>query len=162
MKTKNQQFRGSPVAADNFRWSLDFFRNHDVTTVGYNLIPDEVLEAWVAPDPQQLISDMADGKADPDSTLPFAVFSSAYGYHDQIYAAKLNDNSYRTPYEKIVMDFFLFQEALYYVVEMNKKRLYFIAFPILHFKALPEILSQLREAVQRLGVCSYKAGLSGS
>ena len=68
MKTKNPQFKGSPVAAANFRWSLDFFRNHDVTTVGYNLIPDEVLEAWVAPDPQQLISDMADGKADPDST----------------------------------------------------------------------------------------------
>ena len=49
MKTKNPQFKGSPVAAANFRWSLDFFRNHDVTTVGYNLIPDEVLEAWVAP-----------------------------------------------------------------------------------------------------------------
>ena len=110
MKMKNQQFKGSPVAVANFRWSLDFFRNHDVTTVGYNLIPDEVLEAWVAPDPQQLISDMADGKADPDSTLPFAVFSSAYGYHDQIYAAKLNDNSYRTPYEKIVMDFFCFRK----------------------------------------------------
>ena len=60
------------------------------------------------------------------------------------------------------MDFFLFQEALYYVVEMNKKRLYFIAFPILHFKALPEMLSLLREAVQRLGVTAIKPDLSGS
>ncbi len=110
MKMKNQQFKGSPVAVANFRWSLDFFRNHDVTTVGYNLIPDEVLEAWVAPDPQQLLSDMADRKAHPDSTLPFAVFSCAYGYHDQIYAAKLNDDSYRTPNEKIIMDFFCFRK----------------------------------------------------
>ena len=162
MKTKNPQFKGSPVAAANFRWSLDFFRNHDVTTVGYNLIPDEVLEAWVAPDPQQLISDMADGKAEPDSTLPFAVYVCAYGHHDKMYALKLKDDSYGTPYEKVVEDFFLFQEALYYIVEMNKKRFYFLSFPILHFKALPEILSQLREAVQRLGVCSYKAELSGS
>ena len=152
MKTKNPQFKGSPVAIANFRWSIDFFQNHDVTTVGYNLIPDEVLEAWVAPDPQQLLSDMAHGKADPDSTLPFAVYSCAYGYHDQIYAAKLNDDSYRTPSEKIIEDFFLFQEALHYIVEMNKKRFYFLTFPILHFKALPEMLPLLREAVQRLGI----------
>ena len=162
MKTKNQQFKGSSVAIANFRWSIDFFQNHDVTTVGYNLIPDEVLEAWVAPDPQQLISDMADGKAEPDSTPPFAVYVCAYGHHDKMYALKLKDDSYGTPYEKVVEDFFLFQEALYYIVEMNKKRFYFLSFPILHFKALPEILSQLREAVQRLGVCSYKAELSGS
>ena len=152
MKTKNPQFKGSPVAAANFRWSLDFFRNHDVTTVGYNLIPDEVLGAWVAPDPQQLLSDMADGKADPDSTLPFAVYSCAYGYHDQIYAAMLNDDSYSTPYEKVVEDFFPFQEALHYIVEMNKKRFYFLSFPILHFKALPEMLPLLREAARRFGI----------
>ena len=152
MKTKNPQFKGSPVAIANFRWSIDFFQNHDVTTVGYNLIPDEVLEAWVAPDPQQLLSDMAHGKADPDSTLPFAVYSCAYGYHDQIYAAKLNDDSYRTPSEKIIEDFFLFQEALHYIVEMNKKRFYFLTFPILHFKALPEMLPLLREAARRFGI----------
>lgn len=152
MKTKNQQFKGSSVAAANFRWSLDFFRNHDVTTVGYNLIPDEVLEAWVAPDPQQLISDMADGKANPDSTLPFAVYSCAYGYHDQIYAAKLKDDSYRTPSEKIIEDFFLFQETLHYIVELQKRNYFFIPLPILHFKALPEMLPLLREAVQRLGI----------
>ena len=152
MKTKNPQFKGSPVAAANFRWSLDFFRNHDVTTVGYNLIPDEVLEAWVAPDPQQLLSDMADGKADPDSTLPFAVYSCAYGYHDRIYAAKLKDDSYRTPSEKIIKDFFLFQETLHYIVELQKRNYFFIPLPILHFNALPEMLPLLKEAVQRLGI----------
>lgn len=152
MKTKNPQFKGSPVAAANFRWSLDFFRNHDVTTVGYNLIPDEVLEAWVAPDPQQLLSDMADRKAHPDSTLPFAVFSCAYGYHDQIYAAKLKDDSYRTPYEKIIMDFFLFQEALYYIVELDKLNMYVVPFQILHFRAYPETLPALREIAQRFKI----------
>ena len=111
-----------------------------------------MLEAWVAPDPQQLLSDMADGKADPDSTLPFAVYSCAYGYHDQIYAAMLNDDSYSTPYEKVVEDFFPFQEALHYIVEMNKKRFYFLSFPILHFKALPEMLPLLREAARRFGI----------
>jgi len=111
-----------------------------------------VLEAWVAPDPQQLLSDMADGKADPDSTLPFAVYSCAYGYHDQIYAAKLKDDSYGTPYEKVIEDFFLFQEALHYIVEMNKKRFCFLTFPILHFKALPEMLPLLREAARRFGI----------
>ena len=55
---------------------------------------------------------MADGKADPDSTLPFAVYSAAYGYHDQIYAAILKDESYRTPYETIIENFFLFQGSL--------------------------------------------------
>ena len=95
---------------------------------------------------------MADGKADPDSTLPFAVYSCAYGYHDQIYAAKLKDDSYGTPYEKVIEDFFLFQEALHYIVEMNKKRFYFLTFPILHFKALPEMLPLLREAARRFGI----------
>ena len=162
MKTKKPQFKGSSVAVAYYKRSVAFFRNHDVTTVGYGYIPDDLLLAWVAPDPQQLLSDMADGKADPDSTLPFAVYSCAYGYHDQIYAAMLNDDSYSTPYEKVIEDFFPFQEALHYIVEMNKKRFYFLSFPILHFNALPEMLSQLREAVQRLGVCSYKAGLSDS
>ena len=120
--------------------------------VGYNLIPDEVLEAWVAPDPQQLLSDMADGKADPDSTLPFAVYSCAYGYHDQIYAAKLKDDSYRTPYEKIIMDFFLFQEALYYIVELDKLNMYVVPFQILHFRAYPETLPALREIAQRFKI----------
>ena len=152
MKTKNPQFKGSPVAAANFRWSLDFFRNHDVTTVGYNLIPDEVLEAWVAPDPQQLLSDMADHKAEPDSTLPFAVFSCAYGYHDQIYAAKLNDDSYRTPNEKNIMDFFQFQEALYYIVELDKRNMYVVPFQILHFHAYQQTLPVLRENAQRFGI----------
>ena len=155
MKTKNPQFKGSPVAAANFRWSLDFFRNHDVTTVGYNLIPDEVLEAWVAPDPQQLLSDMADHKAEPDSTLPFAVFSCAYGYHDQIYAAKLNDDSYRTPNEKIIMDFFQFQEALYYIVELDKRNMYVVPFQILHFHAYPQTLPVLREIAKRFGSRFY-------
>ena len=162
MKMKNQQFKGSPVAVAYYDRSVEFFRNHDLTTVGYNFIPDDLLEAWVAPDPQQLISDMADGKAEPDSILPFAVYACAYGYHDRIYAAMLNDDSYGTPYEKVIEDFFPFQEALHYIVEMNKKRFYFLTFPILHFKALPEILSQLREAVQRLGVTAIKPDLSGS
>ena len=109
MKTKNPQFKGSPVAAANFRWSLDFFQNHDVTTVGYNLIPDEVLEAWVAPDPQQLLSDMADGKADPDSTCRRRLFVRLR-LSRQIYAAKLNE-FYWTPSEKIE-DFFLFFQSV--------------------------------------------------
>ena len=162
MKTENQHFSGSPIAAAYYDRSVAFFRENDLTTIGSSYIPDDLLMVWSTPDPQQLLSDMADGKADPDSTLPFAVYSCAYGYHDQIYAAKLKDDSYGTPYEKVIEDFFLFQEALHYIVEMNKKRFYFLSFPILHFKALPEILSQLREAVQRLGVCSYKAELSGS
>ncbi|RHO70298.1 hypothetical protein DW082_08115 [Alistipes sp. AF48-12] len=95
---------------------------------------------------------MADGKADPDSTLPFAVYSCAYGYHDQIYAAKLKDDSYRTPSEKIIEDFFLFQETLHYIVELQKRNYFFIPLPILHFNALPEMLPLLKEAVQRLGV----------
>lgn len=152
MKTKNQFFNGSPIAVAYYDRSVAFFRNHDVTTVGYGYIPDDLLLAWVAPDPQQLLSDMADGKAEPDSTLPFAVYSCAYGYHDQIYAAKLKDDSYRTPSEKIIEDFFLFQETLHYIVELQKRNYFFIPLPILHFNALPEILSQLREAVQRLGV----------
>ncbi|WP_101573088.1 hypothetical protein [Alistipes sp. cv1] len=152
MKTKNQQFKGSPVAVAYYDRSVEFFRNHDVTTVGYNFIPDDLLEAWVAPDPHQLLSDMADGKAEPDSILPFAVFSNAYGYHDQIYAAILKDDSYSTPYEKIIEDFFLFQEALHYIVELQKRNYFFIPLPILHFNALPEMLPLLREAVQRLGV----------
>ena len=152
MKTENQQFNGSPKAVNYFKWSIAFFRENDLTTVGCSLIPDDLLRAWVAPDPQQLLSDMADHKAEPDSTLPFAVFSCAYGYHDQIYAAMLNDDSYSTPYEKVIEDFFPFQEALHYIVEMNKKRFYFLSFPILHFKALPEMLPMLGEAVQRLGV----------
>ena len=132
MKTENQQFNGSPKAVNYFKWSIAFFRENDLTTVGCSLIPDDLLRAWVAPDPQQLLSDMADHKAEPDSTLPFAVFSCAYGYHDQIYAAKLNDDSYRTPNEKIIMDFFQFQ--------------------ILHFHAYPQTLSVLREIAQRFGI----------
>ena len=152
MKTKNQLFNGSPIAVAYYDRSVAFFRNHDVTTVGYGYIPDDLLLAWVAPDPQQLLSDMADGKADPDSTLPFAVYSCAYGYHDQIYAAKLKDDSYRTPSEKIIEDFFLFQETLHYIVELQKRNYFFIPLPILHFNALPEMLPLLKEAVQRLGV----------
>ena len=95
---------------------------------------------------------MAHGKADPDSTLPFAVFSCAYGYHDQIYAAKLNDNSYRTPNEKIIMDFFQFQEALYYIVELDKRNMYVVPFQILHFHAYPQTLPVLREIAQRFGI----------
>ena len=152
MKTKNQQFKGSSVAIANFRWSIDFFQNHDVTTVGYNLIPDEVLEAWVAPDPQQLISDMADGKAEPDSTLPFAVYVCAYGHHDKMYALKLKDDSYGTPSEKVVEDFFLFQEALYYIVELDKLNMYVVPFQILHFRAYPETLPALREIAQRFKI----------
>jgi hypothetical protein len=152
MKTKNQFFNGSPIAVAYYDRSVAFFRNHDVTTVGYGYIPDDLLLAWVAPDPQQLLSDMADGKADPDSTLPFAVYSCAYGYHDQIYAAKLKDDSYRTPSEKIIEDFFLFQETLHYIVELQKRNYFFIPLPILHFNALPEMLPLLKEAVQRLGV----------
>ena len=152
MKTKNQFFNGSPIAVAYYDRSVAFFRNHDVTTVGYGYIPDDLLLAWVAPDPQQLLSDMADGKADPDSTLSFAVYSCAYGYHDQIYAAKLKDDSYRTPSEKIIEDFFLFQETLHYIVELQKRNYFFIPLPILHFNALPEMLPLLKEAVQRLGV----------
>lgn len=152
MKTKNPQFKGSPIAVAYYDRSVAFFRNHDVTTVGYGYIPDDLLLAWVAPDPQQLLSDMADGKAEPDSTLPFAVYSCAYGYHDRIYAAKLKDDSYRTPSEKIIEDFFPFQEALHYIVELQKRNYFFISLPILHFNALPEMLPLLREAVQRLGV----------
>ena len=152
MKTKNQFFNGSPIAVAYYDRSVAFFRNHDVTTVGYGYIPDDLLLAWVAPDPQQLLSDMADGKADPDSTLPFAVYSCAYGYHDQIYAAKLKDDSYRTPSEKIIEDFFLFQETLHYIVELQKRNYFFIPLHILHFNALPEMLPLLKEAVQRLGV----------
>ena len=152
MKTKNQFFNGSPIAVAYYDRSVAFFRNHDVTTVGYGYIPDDLLLAWVAPDPQQLLSDMADGKADPDSTLPFAVYSCAYGYHDQIYAAKLKDDSYLTPSEKIIEDFFLFQETLHYIVELQKRNYFFIPLPILHFNALPEMLPLLKEAVQRLGV----------
>ena len=152
MKTKNQFFNGSPIAVAYYDRSVAFFRNHDVTTVGYGYIPDDLLLAWVAPDPQQLLSDMADGKADPDSTLPFAVYSCAYGYHDQIYAAKLKDDSYGTPYEKVIEDFFLFQETLHYIVELQKRNYFFIPLPILHFNALPEMLPLLKEAVQRLGV----------
>lgn len=152
MKTKNQFFNGSPIAVAYYKRSVAFFKNHDVTTVGYGYIPDDLLLAWVAPDPQQLLSDMADGKADPDSTLPFAVYSCAYGYHDQIYAAKLKDDSYRTPSEKIIEDFFLFQETLHYIVELQKRNYFFIPLPILHFNALPEMLPLLKEAVQRLGI----------
>ena len=152
MKTEDRHFNGSSEAVNYFRWSIHFFRNHDVTTVGYSLIPDDLLRAWVAPDPQQLLSDMADGKADPDSTLPFAVYSCAYGYHDQIYAAKLKDDSYRTPSEKIIEDFFLFQETLHYIVELQKRNYFFIPLPILHFKALPEMLPLLREAARRFGI----------
>ena len=82
MKTEDRHFNGSSEAVNYFRWSIHFFRNHDVTTVGYNLIPDDLLRAWVAPDPQQLLSDMADGKADTDSTLPFAVYSAAHAGYD--------------------------------------------------------------------------------
>ena len=152
MKTENQQFNGSPKAVNYFKWSIAFFRENDVTTVGCSLIPDDLLRAWVAPDPQQLLSDMADHKAEPDSTLPFAVFSCAYGYHDQIYAAKLNDDSYRTPYEKIIMDFFLFQEALYYIVELDKRNMYVVPFQILHFHAYSQTLPVLREIAQRFGI----------
>lgn len=156
MKTKKPQFKGSSVAVAYYKRSVAFFRNHDVTTVGYGYIPDDLLLAWVAPDPQQLLSDMADGKADPDSTLPFAVYSCAYGYHDQIYAAKLNDDSYRTPNEKIIMDFFQFQEALYYIVELDKRNMYVVPFQILHFHAYPQTLPVLREIAQRLGVPTIK------
>ena len=152
MNTKNPFFNGSPIAVAYYDRSVALFSNHDVTTVGYGYIPDDLLLAWVAPDPQQLLSDMADGKADPDSTLPFAVYSCAYGYHDQIYAAKLKDDSYRTPSEKIIEDFFLFQETLHYIVELQKRNYFFIPLPILHFNALPEMLPLLKEAVQRLGV----------
>ncbi len=152
MKTEDRHFNGSSEAVNYFRWSIHFFRNHDVTTVGYNLIPDDLLRAWVAPDPQQLLSDMADGKADPDSTLPFAVYSAAYGYHDRIYAAILKDDSYRTPYEKIIEDFFLFQEALYYIVELDKRNMYVVPFQILHFRVYPEALPVLREIAQRFGI----------
>lgn len=152
MKTKNPQFKGSSVAVAYYKRSVAFFRNHDVTTVGYGYIPDDLLLAWVAPDPQQLLSDMADGKADSDSTLPFVVYSCAYGYHDRIYAAKLKDDSYRTPSEKIIEDFFLFQETLHYIVELQKRNYFFIPLPILHFNALPEMLPLLKEAVQRLGI----------
>ena len=152
MKTEDRHFNGSPIAAAYYDRSVAFFRENDLTTIGSSYIPDDLLRAWVAPDPQQLLSDMADHKAEPDSTLPFAVYSCAYGYHDQIYAAKLKDDSYRTPSEKIIKDFFLFQETLHYIVELQKRNYFFIPLPILHFKALPEMLPLLKEAVQRLGI----------
>lgn len=152
METKDQLFKGSPVAVAYYERSVEFFRNHDVTTVGYNYIPDDLLGLWVVSDPQQLLSDMADGKADPDSTLPFAIYSVAYGYHDQIYAAALNDESYKTPTETVIENFLLFQEVLHYIVELHKHNYYFMSFPILHFNALPEMLSLLKDAVRKLGI----------
>ena len=74
MKTENQQFNGSPKAVNYFKWSIAFFRENDLTTVGCSLIPDDLLRAWVAPDPQQLLSDMADHKAEPDSILHFHAY----------------------------------------------------------------------------------------
>ena len=156
MKTEDRHFNGSPIAAAYYDRSVAFFRENALTTIGSSYIPDDLLRAWVAPDPQQLLSDMADHKAEPDSTLPFAVFSCAYGYHDQIYAAKLNDDSYRTPNEKIIMDFFQFQEALYYIVELDKRNMYVVPFQILHFHAYPQTLPVLREIAQRLGVPTIK------
>lgn len=152
MKTENQHFNGSPIAAAYYDRSVAFFRENDLTTIGSSYIPDDLLMVWITPDPQQLLSDMADRKAHPDSTLPFAVFSCAYGYHDQIYAAILQDDSYRTPYEKIIMDFFLFQEALYYIVELEKLNMYVVPFQILHFRAYPETLPALREIAQRFKI----------
>lgn len=107
-------------------------------------------------DPQQLLSDMADGKADPDSTLPFAVYSAAYGYHDQIYAAILKDESYRTPYETIIKNFLLFQEVLYYLTELDKRNYYVLPCQLLNFRAYPETLPQLREIAARLGIPTFK------
>lgn len=152
METKDQLFKGSPYAVAYYERSIEFFRNHDVTTVGYNYIPDDLLGLWVVSDPQQLLSDMADGKADPDSTLPYAIYSAAYGYHDQIYAAALNDESYKTPTETVIENFLLFQEVLHYVVELHKHNYYFMSFPILHFNALPEMFSLLKDAVRKLGI----------
>lgn len=152
METKDQLFKGSPVAVAYYERSIEFFRSHDIMTVGYGLISDDLLGSWVVSDPQQLLSDIADGKADPDSTLPYAIYSAAYGYYDQIYAAALNDESYRTPYETIIKNFLLFQEVLHYVVELHRHNYYFISFPILHFNALPEMLTILKDSVQRLGI----------
>lgn len=156
MKQKDYPAKFSPLAAAYYEWSISFFRDHDITLVGYSKIPDSIVSEWMTDDPQQLLSDMADGKADPDSTLPFAVYSAAYGYHDQIYAAILKDESYRTPYETIIENFFLFQEVLYYLSELDKRNYYVIPFQLLNFRAYPETLPQLREIAARLGIPTFK------
>ena len=44
------------------------------------------------------------------------------------------------------MDFFQFQEALYYIVELDKRNMYVVPFQILHFHAYPQTLPVLRRS----------------
>ena len=62
MKQKDYPAKFSPLAAAYYEWSISFFRDHDITLVGYSTIPDSIVSEWMTDDPQQLLSDMADGK----------------------------------------------------------------------------------------------------
>lgn len=145
MKTEKQLLKNSPDAVDIINRSIELFRSNDIIVMGHTNIPDDLLRAWMTGDPQQLLSDIADHKADPDSTLPFAVYSVAYGYHDQIYAAILKDESYRTPTETVIRNFFKFQEALYYLAELENRNIFTMPFAILNFRDYPKWLPLLKE-----------------
>lgn len=145
MKKEKRLLKNLPDAVDIINRSIELFRSNDIIVMGHTNIPDDLLRAWMTGDPQQLLSDMADHKADPDSTLPFAVYSAAYGYHDQIYAAILKDESYQTPTETVIRDFFKFQEALYYLTELENRNIFTMPFAILNFRDYPKWLPLLKE-----------------
>lgn len=129
--------RLSPEGKVIYDRSIEFFRTHRAP-LGFTAdeIPDDLLKAWITPDPLRLMLMILGGVAESDDVLPLVLYLKAYEAHDALCSDVL-DMEYRTPFKTMIRHFDLYQKALRRVVELRERNIP-TPFGILHFAAYLE------------------------
>lgn len=143
--------RLSPEGKMIYDRSIEFFRTHRVP-LGFTAdeIPNDLLKAWITPDPLRLMLMILGGVAEPDDVLPLVLYLKAYEAHDAVYSGIL-DMEYRTPFKTMIRHFDLYQKALRRVVELRERNMP-APFDILHFAIYPNVY-RLLEKQYRNALC---------
>ena len=123
--------RLSPEGKVIYDRSIEFFKTHQVPLVMADEIPDDLLKAWITPDPLRLMLMILGEVAEPDDILPLVLYMKAYKFHDAFYSDIL-DMEYRTPLKTMIRHFDLYQKALRRVVKLRERNKP-APFGILHF-----------------------------
>ena len=142
--------RLSPDGKVIYDRSVEFFSTHRVPLVTADEIPDDLLKAWITPDPLRLMLMILGGVAEPDDVLPLVLYLKAYEAHDAVYSDVL-DMEYRTPFKTMIRHFDLYQKALRRVVELRERNMP-VPFDILHFAIYPNVY-RLLEKQYRNALC---------
>ena len=142
--------RLSPEGKVIYDRSIEFFKTHQVPLVTADEIPDDLLKAWITPDPLRLMLMILVEVAEPDDILPLVLYLKAYEAHDAVYSDVL-DMEYRTPFKTMIRHFDLYQKALRRVVELRERNMP-VPFDILHFAIYPNVY-RLLEKQYRNALC---------